>query len=453
MSNSNKHGISAKDVYDKLYARMENDNTLFWNRIPFYITIFGLCATGYGYSVFKLLGISNAYKLDNLQILFTNGICLMITLIGFVVALFWVIISKGSRYWFEKYLEKVYHYERPDEDNIIYDKKTNRVMHADNNKPLDNKARTLLLNIFRENDKIIPYNFSLSKSIEDRKIDNNIFSPKAGSYSMGKAQILMGQLMMGLWSVIFIIHGVNILTDDALYNLLENIVNINQRDFILIFSGIIIFIKILLMFKTSLAKVKKALVKIKKALTKSKASHLKSKELIAKSKKSFTKIKTSVLKKEGLFVKLKEAFRRMKESLIQLKASPLKRKELIVKSKKLFIKIKTSLSTMEKLLVKIDELVAIIKKLIIKAIEVLIKIIEVLINIKFFAKMKLFINKNLLAIISAICIAIYIMHVKWIGAMLLCFLILELITYIIVNALETDGMNSHEKIRNDLYKK
>jgi len=412
MDNSNKYGIGAKDVYDKLYNRLENDNILFWNRMPFYVIIFGLCATGYGYSVFKL------FSQDNITELFIHSACLIIALIGFIAALFWVIISKGSRYWFEKYFETIYHYERPDEEGLTYDKETKKV----------------------------------------------IITLKAGSYSMGKAQMLMGQLMMGLWAVIFIIHGVKILTDATLYNFL---VNINQRDFILIFSGIIIFIKMSLMFKTSLikskealTKLKKSLIKIKQSLKKNKASPLKSKELIKKSKKSFRKIKKSVLKKEGLFVKIKYAFRKIKESLMQLKASPSKRKELIKKSKEELRKIKYAHSTMEKVLVKIDKLALIIKKLIvktmeliIKAIECLIKIIERLIKIKFFVKMKLFIKKHSLAIIAIICVSIYIMHLKLIGEMLLCFLILDLIIYTITNALKTDGMNSHEKIRDNLYKK
>ncbi|MGL5721264.1 MAG: hypothetical protein ACRCY4_02530 [Brevinema sp.] len=206
--NKNMYGISNKDIWEMFYTRLENDNKLFWGRLPFFITIFGLCVTGYGFVLLKLLDTSIS---SNPSYWAYHCLLIFITFIGYIVALFWVIISKASRYWYERYNETLHALERPHENELTLDKdkkEISKVNPTDSTKnyPPTDQEKAEYHKIFSDNDMHTPYNLFYLADVPGRKLSKNIFSKSSFHYSIGNTQIVMGQLLMGLWGCLFCAH-------------------------------------------------------------------------------------------------------------------------------------------------------------------------------------------------------------------------------------------------------
>ena len=203
---TNQYGISAKDFYEKMYIRLENDNQLFWNRIPFFISIFGFSFTGYGYLLLQIFTpTSDSAVAPNAM--FLQVACLAISGISYLVALFWVIISKGSRYWYERNHETLHALERPGEHGLIWDKdKQDIVLNGSDKEKVDNREK--FQKIYKTNIENMPYNFFDLVSIPNEKFKSNVFSNNDPyHYSIGKVQILMGRCLLFFWGIICLAHG------------------------------------------------------------------------------------------------------------------------------------------------------------------------------------------------------------------------------------------------------
>lgn len=111
-----------------------------------------------------------------------HEICSVIAIIGIVFSYIWIMMAKGSKAWFEVYEAAIGSVEREEKIEI------------------PGKYRM---------GKIYNYN---------TKIDNDIFSNAAGSYSPSQLNIIVGRAFLIIWTLIFFVHlilGVKNIIDTA----------------------------------------------------------------------------------------------------------------------------------------------------------------------------------------------------------------------------------------------
>lgn len=121
----------------------------------------------YGSVVAKLLET----PCKNIQLL--SIVCCLIALAGISFSIIWIMMAKGSKAWYE-----------------IYEKK--------------------ICKIEKEELKI-PKCYQMGKDIALKDINSCLFSTKAGKYSVSKLNILIGIVLLVIWSFIFLLHCILIL--------------------------------------------------------------------------------------------------------------------------------------------------------------------------------------------------------------------------------------------------
>ena len=177
-----------------------------WQKSVLLTAFIVLIFTVYSTIVQKLFDENLTIKAINL----IHEICAGISLIGLIFAIVWIMMGKGSKAWYELY------------ENAIW-------------------------NIEREKKIGIPEKYAMGRAKTFSTPDENIFSNKGGKYSPSKLNIFIGQIIMFIWTIIFIIHT---------YNIIKNLIlkikqeQISSLDFIvpsiLVISIIIIYITAIL---------------------------------------------------------------------------------------------------------------------------------------------------------------------------------------------------------------
>lgn len=120
-----------------------------------------LLFTGYGCLVLEIVR-------EEAKVLLISEIGCVISIIGFVFSIIWIMMAKGSKAWYEVYERKI---------NLI-----------ENELGIDKKY--------------------LMKTAECKSgsLDSNLCSKLAGTYSVSKLNILIGQILAGIWVGVIIIH-------------------------------------------------------------------------------------------------------------------------------------------------------------------------------------------------------------------------------------------------------
>ncbi|MDY6292570.1 MAG: hypothetical protein SPL78_00515 [Bacteroidales bacterium] len=137
-----------------------------WNRSLFLSVFVGIIFTGYGVVLFKTL------DKDCTEIIY-QILALSISIIGLIFSEIWILMSKSSKAWYE-----------------IYEKRIAKIESEISINPQWRYG-------YKGND-IMP------------RINNCIFSTKAGAYSPSRINIALGIIMFCIWIIPAITHFVNI---------------------------------------------------------------------------------------------------------------------------------------------------------------------------------------------------------------------------------------------------
>ena len=187
--------ITTKDVRDQLWNCRDFELSHLWQRSIFLTTLLVLCLTAYGVVVMELVDkVSTSPVQDSAFVL--NNIAMIICLMGFVFSCLWVMMSKGSKAWYEMYERAINAFEA----NSDYVEK----LLLDSGKQIKKDAYS--------HKAIGGFRFDNLQGFSNRDARKDIcsclFSCKGGAYSPSKINIAIGQIALVLWGVALVSHFV-----------------------------------------------------------------------------------------------------------------------------------------------------------------------------------------------------------------------------------------------------
>lgn len=180
-----KNKIDIKDIHQTFWRCRDFELSNLWQRSIFLTAFLVLCFTAYGTVLVKLFDPKTT---DLVSMLVFHIAEFGISLLGIIFSILWVKMGKGSKAWYEVY------------ESAIYALETNKDYTT-------NQASEI-------------GGFSYPKLPGYRGVDisNNLFSTKAGEFSVSKLNIAIGQVFMALWSILTIVHvaaiGINLKAQD-----------------------------------------------------------------------------------------------------------------------------------------------------------------------------------------------------------------------------------------------
>lgn len=161
----NSDSVSLKDIYNRLQENRKLEIKNLWQRSIFLATFLVLCYKGYGALVGKMIDNRCFTDCDPCEI---DIIAIFISLIGIIMSILWIAMAKGSKAWQE-----------------VYEDAIGKI----------------------ENELTIPlYCRSNSPQGDESKRDMCILSTKGGPYSPSKINIVIGQVSLVIWILIFVVH-------------------------------------------------------------------------------------------------------------------------------------------------------------------------------------------------------------------------------------------------------
>lgn len=95
--------ISYKDIYDTLWRCRDFELSHLWQRSVFLTAFLTLCYIGYGYLIHDIIFVGASGD----RIVYAKGLAFCIALVGLVISYLWVIMARGSKYWFESYEQAI----------------------------------------------------------------------------------------------------------------------------------------------------------------------------------------------------------------------------------------------------------------------------------------------------------------------------------------------------------
>lgn len=143
--------------------------SLLWQRSIFLATFIVLVYTGYGAMWINIITKDN----NNGLLIIANCISIFLAILGYILSLLYIMMGKGSKYWYECYEKLIGEIE---------------------GKRKDDEGENLLYAMCKVNDF----------KPEDK--DKSLLSRNAGKFSVSKINILLGQVSAAVWIIIFIIH-------------------------------------------------------------------------------------------------------------------------------------------------------------------------------------------------------------------------------------------------------
>ncbi len=193
-------------VYKRLCECRDLEIEHYWHRIVFMTAFMLVTYAGYGGLVKEYL-FSGAQKLSSQ---YFHLIAIGLTFIGIVVSSLWIMISKGSKAWYEQYEKLI----------VVFCEKLNT-------------PNEYLLS--GQYDKIKNCNIEMN---------NAFWSTSAGSYSVSKVGIFIGQFSLLIWILLLGIHFclfANNVIKPQIINLCQTIIIILLGFIILLGLAFIIF--------------------------------------------------------------------------------------------------------------------------------------------------------------------------------------------------------------------
>ena len=156
---------------------------MLWTRLTLLGAFMGLTYAGYGALILKGLDTINNWEAFHLAAVGAS-------VFGLLFSVLWITTAKGSKAWFERYEAMLVYFQKTYKDLGMFAQVDGEELVLSY---LDYKKRCVL------------------KCVQP--VDSNLFSQRAGSFSVSKIPIVMGQMSMLAWLMIGIVHGLVLTTD------------------------------------------------------------------------------------------------------------------------------------------------------------------------------------------------------------------------------------------------
>ena len=170
--------ITSKDVYSSLWRCRDFELSHLWQRSIFLTTFLVMSFTGYGSMLLRVCEyITDDNKCIPFCILNIAGLC--IALLGIVLSALWIMMGKGSKAWYEKYENALYHIERNEKYSkaiVANDMDDEMLMHG-----------------------------SLPAA---NPLDTSLFTTNAGRFLVSRINIAIGQVSIVVWCLAYLIQSI-----------------------------------------------------------------------------------------------------------------------------------------------------------------------------------------------------------------------------------------------------
>lgn len=158
--------LSNRDIYTNMWRCRDFELAHLWQRSAFLGVFIIAVFAGYGAAL-----LNEGMPLGS----FRNVLCFVLAILGFILSLFWIIMMKGSKAWYERYEIAI----RAFED-----------LQQAEDKSLTWKTFESVNDHCREE-----WNF-----------DKCVFTLKGGAFSVSKINIALGHLGCGIWLCAILFH-------------------------------------------------------------------------------------------------------------------------------------------------------------------------------------------------------------------------------------------------------
>jgi hypothetical protein len=176
---SDNKKFTLKDAYEELWRCRDFELTHLWQRSIFLGAFLLASFAGYGQLIAQWSGQARGFSaLDNVM-----GFVVAIT--GLVLALMWVMLAKGSKAWYERYENAIYHFVK-----------------------IANISQKTKKELYDEGvEKIIGFAYG-DNGFEaySASVSSWLWNTKGGSYSPSKINIAIGHLAVVVWLTAISFH-------------------------------------------------------------------------------------------------------------------------------------------------------------------------------------------------------------------------------------------------------
>ena len=163
--------VSLKDIYMRLCACRDFEIKLQWERAVFLTAFLIACFAGYGSFLLSV----HVHGYGCLSSLLVKCIPVVISFVGIVLSLLWILMAKGSKAWYEHYEQAI----------AAFAKK-----HATTDVP----------------EYVMAHRWYVMPEIFRSPMSNGILNFKGGAYSVSKIVIAIGICSLMIWGMLFLIH-------------------------------------------------------------------------------------------------------------------------------------------------------------------------------------------------------------------------------------------------------
>lgn len=170
---SDEEKMVLKSIHDGLWERRSLEINLLWTRLTMLGTFMALTYTGYGVLLMKIGDKMPDWSVFNL-------LAIGMGCLGILFSTLWTLMAKGSKAWFELYEAVI--------DNF--------------------QKNSAFLGEFGHKEEMLGYLNFKSREIGRFRppVDSDLFSPRAGRFSVSKIPIVMGQMSLAGWIAVVFLH-------------------------------------------------------------------------------------------------------------------------------------------------------------------------------------------------------------------------------------------------------
>lgn len=184
----NEDIITLRDIHKILWMCRDFEINHLWQRSIFLAAFMTLLFTGYGVLFSKFCDYFAASIQSPTFLLIITVASMVLSLLGIIFAVFWIMMAKGSKAWYEIYEKAICEIEGATDEAKT--KEGNDIDRYTNEKVNQLRKENLLHGLL----------------LKRAECDDNIFSTNAGSYSVSRVNIAIGHVSLVFWTILYIVH-------------------------------------------------------------------------------------------------------------------------------------------------------------------------------------------------------------------------------------------------------
>ena len=166
--------ISLRDMYLRFCACRDFEISHVWQRAIFLTAFMIACFAGYGGLLVAVLSPDR----HSISFVMVNGIAFVISSVGIIVSLLWIMMAKGSKMWYEKYEKAIEAFSKEYSDGF------------------DSK----------EVSEVGGMELSRVKGYTDPDVSDWLWNTSGGQYSVSRINIFIGQASFVAWGLVCAVH-------------------------------------------------------------------------------------------------------------------------------------------------------------------------------------------------------------------------------------------------------